>query len=178
MMVMIGIKKIGKKTIIFGIEGISLSQTFEVLSQRALYDFFKTLATTIDAAIISFHQPYRNTLYAIFPNIRITIFKSEVISLFDTTLQDEEGWYSEIAASSEDIDDPDSSNQLTNFINYFYACSSRDEALRCYETWQAYIPLNNKKIYRLVRIMEFYNEEILNYFQLQLTLKNSKAFWI
>lgn len=177
-MVMIGIKKLGKKTVVFGIQGISFCRIFEVLSQRELYAFLKTLDITIDAAIISLHQPYRNTLYALFPKICITIFKLEVVGLFDEALQEDELWYSEIAASTETEEDINLSKQLVNFINYFYDCGNKKEATKWYETWQAYIPLNNKKVYRLVRIMEFYNEEILNYFEVEEVLKKSKAFWI
>ncbi|MDF2877369.1 MAG: hypothetical protein K0S30_465 [Clostridia bacterium] len=45
--------------------------------------------------------------------------------------------------------------------------NSRAEALHLYELWQLHMPINDKKASRFIRTMEFYLDEIINYFTVE-----------
>ncbi|MDF2612711.1 MAG: hypothetical protein K0S71_497 [Clostridia bacterium] len=144
-----------------------LNKTMEVKNADSLFKLLQDQTFKLDYAIITLSQPYRNILYHFYPHIKMVIDKYEVIALFSTLFNQISEVYEEVAVSIEYKDHPDYFNgDIRYFIYDFYHAKSKAEAIELYEFWQNYIPLNDKKIGRFVRVMEFYADEILNYFEI------------
>ena len=132
-----------------------------------LFEQLQTIPFPLDYAIIKLNKLYRNTLYYCFPQIKIIIDKPEVMTCFNRLLHQEKQAYEEVAATIEQgMMEEALKRDIGCFIKGFYARASKAEAIEFYELWQSDMPLNDKKISRLIRTMEFYLDEILNYFDI------------
>ena len=65
------------------------------------------------------------------------------------------------------------SEDLRYFVQCFYRCESKEVARAYYEAWQYERALNDQKANKFIRIMEFYQDEIFNYFDYKQT-KNGR----
>lgn len=132
---------------------------------KALIDFIASRADLLDYAILKLNQPYRNVLYHFNPHIKIAIDKEEIVTLFYSLIAEDKGAYEEAAAALEDSCSCMSINSNKHhFIDDFYRMCSRTEAVHFYELWQLHMPLNDKKASQFIRTMEFYLDEVINYF--------------
>lgn len=142
-----------------------LDETIKVKHQKYLFELMQGKHIKLDYAIIKLNQPYRNILYHLYPQIKIIIDRHEITALFSTIMREEPDAYEEAAASIEHRYHTDYfKGDIRYFVYDFYHMKSKAEATAFYELWQNYIPINDKRIGRLVRVMEFYFDEIINYF--------------
>ncbi len=144
-----------------------LTQIIKIRTKKHLSVQLRNIACRLDYAVIEMSQPYRNTFYYLYPDIKIIINKSELVSLFHTTIEERTEVFDEAAAAVENASIYNRLNRDWHyFIEEFYKMPSKEEAIKLYELWQTYVPLNNKKISRFIRTMEFYFDEIMNYFDI------------
>ncbi len=143
-----------------------LSQIIKVRDKKNLIKLLQHIRIKPDYAIIKLNQPYRNTLYYLYPEIKIIIDKEDVILVFNTIMNTQIEAYEEAAALIENQGNTPCFKGVSRyFILDFYNMGSKGEAIEHYELWQTYMPLNDKKISKFIRIMEFYFDEIINYFE-------------
>lgn len=162
-----------RQTIVYDLTKHKLYTRLPSTRQDDFYTFLKTYHLPIDYAIIEFNQPYRNTLYALYPEIKICISKRAVQELFLQTTQIGEELYEEVAVTAEELEE-DFYLYTHSFIQAFYKQDSKEEAIKLYHEWTSRMPLGVPYLYRLIRIIEFYKEEILNYFDLNFNIYNYK----
>lgn len=134
--------------------------------QEDFYYFLVNNPLLIDYVIIGLNQPYRNTLYALYPGAKICINPQVIQRVFDEVLGIDYHFYEEVAAAGE-LECNDISMMTQKFIYDFYKQTSKEDARRLYRDWVSEMPLGIPWLYRLIRIMEFYMEEILVYFELK-----------
>ncbi|NLI89040.1 MAG: transposase [Epulopiscium sp.] len=129
------------------------------LDKDELYKYFikfkEEYNYNINLAIIGFNHEVRNALYSVYPDIIIIIHPSNVIRMVDKYLENDQCFKSaqeELAASLE--------------IGYYniYTFNSRLEAASYYKEWQEYVPLGIQKLNDLILTIDYYYEEIFNYF--------------
>jgi len=143
-----------------------LNQIIKIRSRKSLFEQIKKIPFRLDYAIIELNQPYRNSFYYCYPHIKVVIDKDELITLFNASINQSIEAYEEVAVSLEQRDIPIGLNRdWRYFIQDFYKMPSKEEAIKCYELWQTYLPINDKKVGKFIRIMEFYFDEIINYFE-------------
>lgn len=139
---------------------------FKVENALKFYTWIKDYHFDFKYAIIHLETLYRNTLYYLYPNIKIAVDESAmryyVRQLLETTPETLE----EIAVSME-AQETCLEIELLSFIEGFYCLQNKEEAMRSYAKWQYERPLNNNKLSKFERVMEFYLDEILNYFDLR-----------
>jgi len=142
-----------------------LNEVIQVKNGKGLFEFVQSRPIQLDYAIIKINQPYRNILYHFYPHIKIIIDKHEIIALFNTLMGEAQDVYEEVAVSIEQRCHAEYFNgDIRFFIHDFYHMQSKTEAIAFYELWQKDLPINDKKISKFVRVMEFYSDEIINYF--------------
>nr|WP_302595158.1 hypothetical protein [uncultured Cellulosilyticum sp.] len=140
--------------------------TFRLEDSLKFYTCMKQFDFDFKYAIIHLETLYRNTLYYIYPHIQIGIHEKAVRSYVSSLLDITPEAFEEIAVSMEygksclDL-------ELLGFVDEFYSFQKKEDALFSYAKWQYERPLNERKLTKFVRIMEFYMDEILNYFDLR-----------
>ena len=139
---------------------------FEISSAQAFYTHLKSAHLSLEYGIIHLETVYRNILYQLYPHIKIAIDESAMRQYVISILEGTSETYEEIAISLENGKDT-VAGELLAFINMFYGAKEEREALLHYARWQYERPLNEKKLTRFERVMEFYLVEILNYFELK-----------
>lgn len=143
-----------------------LETIFTLYNSRDFYECIKTRQYSIKYAIIGINQPYRNILYHFYPYIKVIIDKGEVIRLFEQIVGTDGLLYEEVAVSIElGSKRAYYAGDIRYFIYDFYHLSSKEEARAFYELWQMRVPINDRAISRFIRVMEYFLEEILNYFE-------------
>lgn len=155
-----------KETIIYNLTRNKLCTRIASTRQEDFYNFLIRKPLDIDYAIIGLNQPYRNTLYALHPHVKICISPHIIQSVFDEVLGIDYCFYEEVAVTGE-VEYQDISISTQKFIHDFYKQTNKQDALILYRTWVSEMPMGITWLYRLIRIMEFYMEEILIYFELK-----------
>lgn len=146
----------------------TIKDCFTVKGQRDFYKGIKGRELHLDYGIIELNQRYRNTLYYLQPTIKIAIDKKALFALVEKGLYVKELLYEEVAISMDHSAKMEPTIEgLYSFIEAFYKCSSQREALALYEAWQWERPLNDKAATDLIRVMTFYQDEIMNYFDVK-----------
>lgn len=138
--------------------------------QKTLYQCLEMIRQDymIELAVINFHQPLRNTIYALFPEVVITINPAEVMVMVASHLGYNHGLtntYEEIAASTED-GALASCKMGTNHPD-IYNHKTQKEAIDSYKQWQSYVPLGVKGFHHVIRKIDFYHQEVFNYFRVR-----------
>ena len=155
-----------KQTVVYDLMRNKLCSILPSTKQEVLYHYLLKYPDSIDYAIIELKQPYRNTLYALFPNIKVSIHRQSVEKLFTHTLGMYSTSYEEVAATQV-VECQDEVIDVQQFVKAFYSYHTKEEALAYYHKWVSEVPLGINEVYRLIRIMEFYLDEILAYFELK-----------
>ena len=153
---------------IYNLEDMSLLDSLPNKRQKTLYKHLEAIGRNyeIKLAVMDFNQPLRNTVYAVFPEVAITINPADVKAMIMSYLGDDLGLMNvqeEIAVSVE-------GQILTNReweISYpdIYNHTTKQAAICDYEQWQSYIPLGVKCFHHVIRIIDFYHQEVFNYFE-------------
>lgn len=133
---------------------------------KSLVQLLQPLGLRLDYAIIDLNQIYRNSFYYLYPDIQVIIDKKAIIRVFNQIVCLQTQAYEEAAV----LLDPkvkiwDFMEVYGGFIHDFYRQSSKQDAIAYYEKWQTNRPLTHKDIDRFISIMEFYYDEIMNYFE-------------
>lgn len=178
MILCVEVNKIKKELTLYQLPKKQLIGCVNSLKVEALSLFLLKRKLKVDIAILDLYRPYIDLFYTLYPEVLVCVSPYTIKRLFEQgRINTEEKTYfiEEVAATIDyPAAKPDESNILEAFITLFYGSKNQDEALALYELWQTYIPLNVPKVYRLVRTIEFYKNEIFNYFELKKALAVSK----
>lgn len=153
-----------------------LIQHTQLKGSKALTKWLQNSYFPLDYAIIKLNRIDRNALYYFMPDIKIIIDPNEIIHLFKNQINIEMQGYEEIAATELDKTMSALNIGKESFISAFYNMQQKNEAVHFYELWQRDIPLNDKKLGRIVRVMEFYFDEIVGYFDAPDCIKALRRF--
>lgn len=134
--------------------------------QSTLYTHIEAIGAqyNIDMAIIGFHQPLRNTIYSLFPCVDIIIHPQYVIQMIEKQIgcTDCEAYLDwEIAVGLEEGIGLKKSELLSEIM---YTSKTKKEAIERYIEWQIQAPLNIKWYHHIIRTIDFYYDEVFNYF--------------
>lgn len=140
--------------------------TFQVENPLKFYACMKQFDFDFKYAIIYLETLYRNTLYYLYPNIKIGIHEKAVRRYVSILLDITPEAFEEVAVSVE-FDKSCLELELLCFIDQFYSFKAKGDALFSYAKWQYERPMNERKLTKFIRMMEFYMDEILNYFDLR-----------
>lgn len=157
---------------IYNIEDGSILGEIPKGGSIALYGHLCTIRSkyNIKLVIMDFNQPLRNAIYSIFPSASIMIHPVEVIQMINKHLGSIESIdpinnsIEEIAAAIEE------ESPLT-----IYDYSTKAEAIYYYRQWQGDVPLGIESFHNVIRTIDYFHEEIFNYYQLKNILLAEKV---
>lgn len=165
-----------KQTLIYNLTEDKICTILDSTRQEDFYDYLQEVRMPIDYAIIGLNQPQRNTLYALYPQIKISINQHALQKLFWQIGGVDYSFYEEVAATEEN-EGYDIFLNAQRFIDAFYRQKDKKSAYELYFNWASEVPLGIPFFYRLIRIMEFYKDEIFMYFEMkefkELNIENS-----
>lgn len=172
------VNKVKKELILYQLPKKQVIGCINSLKAQDLCNFLLKRKLKIDIVVLNMYKPYVDLFYALYPDSLVCIAPHVVKALFNQKLMgtiDKTSFVVEVAATLDlNAVEYTQRDDLNQFISDFYSASQANEALVLYEAWQADIPLNNPKVYRCVRAIEFYKREILNYFELKKALARFK----
>ena len=155
---------------IYNLEDMSLLDVLPNRQQNTLYKHLGTIRQNyvIKLAVMDFNQPLRNTVYALFPDVAITINPADVMAMMRSHLERDLGLVNvqeEIAASVEGqfLRAREVEVSYPNIYNH----KTKQSALYHYKQWQSYVPLGIKCFHHVIRIIDFYHQEVFNYFEFE-----------
>lgn len=140
--------------------------SFKVENALKFYTCMQHYNFDFKYAIIYLETLYRNTLYYLYPGIKIAVHEKAVRNYVRKLLDITPETFEEVAVSME-YGKTCLEIELLCFIDMFYSFKDKEDALFSYAKWQYERPLNKEKLSKFVRMMEFYLDEILNYFDLR-----------
>lgn len=155
-----------RETIVYNLTCNRMHARIASTRQEDFYYFLVNNPLLIDYVIIGLNQPYRNTLYALYPGAKICIRPHSIQDVFGEVLGIDDQFYEEVAVTGAGVCN-DIFIMTHKFIHDFYKQTNKQNALDLYREWVSEMPLGIPWLYRLIRIMEFYMEEILMYFELK-----------
>lgn len=141
---------------------------------KKVWDYFINHIKNLDCVIISLNYIYRNMIYSIYPYAKVIIDRKEIICFYESVLGIGHKAYEEAAITFHSMSKDDNlyrNNSIEQFIYHFYDQEYKKQAINLYEQWQLIIPLNDKKIYKILRTIECFYDEILNYFEYKKIIK-------
>ncbi len=139
-----------------------------------IYHYFITHIKNVDYIVIGLHYLYRSMIYSLYPYAKVIINKQEIIYFYENILGIQRKAYEEAAITSLPTikeDQLDKNSNIEFFIYCFYEQENKIQANKLYEEWQLNIPLNDKKIYKILRTIEGFYKEIFNYFEYKNIIK-------
>lgn len=124
---------------IYDLEDMSILGKLPSGSSEALYKYLYKMAEsyTIEIAIMGFNHPLRNAVYTVFPKAIIIIDPLDVDQMISHYL----GAQEIINGATEEV------------------------AAHSYRQWQGEVPLGVKSFHHVIRTIDYYYEEIFNYFK-------------
>lgn len=144
---------------IYNIDDNLLIKDLTELDRTNLYKYFikfkEKYNYDINLAIIDFNHEVRNALYSVYPDVMIIIHPSNVIKMANKYLDNDQylGAVQEELAAGLEIDS-----------HNIYMFNSKLEATAYYKEWQGYVPLGIQGFHDLILTIDYYYEEIFNYF--------------
>lgn len=145
--------------------------SFKAENALEFYNCMKHYKFDFRYAIIYLDTLERNTLYYLYPHITIAIHEKAIRNYVRGLLNLTPETFEEVAVSLEDGKSC-LEIELICFIDLFYSFKDKEDALFSYAKWQYERPLNKEKLSKFVRMMEFYLDEVLNYFDLRKIIIN------
>ncbi len=146
-----------------------LKQVFHAQRQEELYAFLMEKKWVIDYAVLGLNGAFRNTFYVCCPSVVVMILP---ISLWEfcerlcAIMQKET--YLEVAISQEEeCTEIVLHERIYMFLHDFYQIKSKEDAVAYYEKWQLENTVSDKLVQHFVRTVEYFKEEIFNYFLLR-----------
>lgn len=134
------------------------------LKATTLKDYLLSIKQIIDCVWIPIHKPYKQVCYEIGHIKKVIVPKEEVFLFLSHVMgQDYIGYMEEVAVGLQGTDLQDKSD-IGCFFTMLYGAKSEEEARSIYHSWQEVIPLNEPLYYKVLTILEAYQDEIFNYF--------------
>lgn len=119
----------------------------------------------INYGLIDLNSTYQRVLYELYPSILLIIKPQALKALvFEAHLERCHQLACDEVAIGEEQSFQSVLNSPEQFLNSFYNSPTREIALLIYNKWQYERVLNDPVSNKLIRMMNFYLEEILNYF--------------
>ena len=140
--------------------------SFKAENALEFYSYIKQHKFDLKYAIIYLDTLERNTLYYEYPHITIAIHEKAIRNYIRKLLDLTPETFEEVAVSLE-YGKSCLEIELLCFVDLFYSYKDKEDALFSYAKWQYERPLNKEKLSKFIRVMEFYLDEILNYFDLR-----------
>lgn len=141
---------------------------FSTKDLSILFKWLKTYPKAPHYISVPMKEQYCEMIYILKPQSLIVIEPDTVYKALKGLLgHDTYEYMLEIAATSLDEGGNEISWDLPHFLNHFYSAKTRKEAIAIYNAWQEIIPLNEMSMCRVLEVIEYYRDEILNYFSLK-----------
>lgn len=149
----------------------SLIKTLKIMELGGFYHWLKFYEVPVPYIFVPFNEAYCEIIYILKPKTLLVISKEEVYSFFGFFLGTDVTDFMEEAAATFEVEDKYLGNyDLNHFLARFYDAHSKEEALKIYNEWQEFIPLNDEGLCKILEVLEYYLDEILNYFTLDRVL--------
>lgn len=146
-------------------------KTLRSMELGAFYHWLKFYEEPVNYIFVPFNEAYCEIIYILKPKTLMVISKEEVYKFLIAVLGTDAIDFMEEAAVTFEVEDKQLGNyDLSNFLARFYGAHSREEALKVYNQWQEFIPLNHEGLCKILEVIEYYLDEILNYFTLAMVL--------
>lgn len=156
---------------LYNLEDMSILDTFPNQQQRTLYKYLEIFKQNyfIKLAIINFNQPLREIIYSLFPGVVIIINPRDVLEMMNYYLGYDDSAFKgdkdeEVAVTLEE--DRLLAFKIPISCQSIYSCYTKQEAMVYYRKWQSYVPLGIKSFHHVIRKIDFYYDEVFNYFDL------------
>ncbi len=149
----------------YNLEDMSILSELPKESTKALYEHLSMVQEdyTIEMAVMGLNHPLRNALYTVFPDVMVIINPQDVQAMIEgylITTQSLGEAQGEMAAAMEDhVGAPKEIG-----CQGIYDHATKQEAISYYKQWQGDVPLGVKSFYHIISTMDYYYEEIFNYF--------------
>lgn len=135
-------------------------------SLNDLSSFFICNQTPIDIAMVPLNKPRLDLWRRYHPQAQLVIDPQEVMWFVKRVMGEDLWCYAnEVAATADGVCSCNHEGDITQFLNELYKARSPEEALERYNAWQDVLPLNCPMTYKVLRMLEFYQVEIMNYFR-------------
>lgn len=149
-----------KQNKIYKLEDMSLLETYPLDNLNLLYKTLKLFQQkyNIKLALMDLDHPLRNAVYSVFPKATIIINPQDVSQMIQTYLEADpriKDGQDEIAATVED----------QNLAQGIYMNQSKTQAIDYYRQWQGDVPLGITCFQNIITTIDFYYEEVFNYFE-------------
>lgn len=134
------------------------------LPDTQLHSYLQGFEKDIDSIWLPLNRPYV-TLCKQLPNIKKIVIPPEALFAFLARVIGEDAihYMKEVAATTTRHSGL-IQGDFMSFCIGFYQSKSRQEAQFKFHLWQEYMPLNDKMTYKMLILIERYQEELLNYF--------------
>ncbi len=140
-------------------------------SPESRYEHLSTLGQkyTIEIAVMGFDHHLRNAVYIIFPKARVIINPLDVEKMINHYLGTNQAISTALEELAAGIDDqPEACERGCQSI---YDKKTKKEAIDYYRQWQGDVPLGVKSFYDIIRTIDYYYEEVFNYFEFKDALR-------
>lgn len=153
---------------IYNLDDLSVLGKLPIGNSIILYEYLTIIKQEHDIrlAIMDFNHLLRNALYCVFPDVTIIIQPLEVMKMISNYLGCAESSHDqeqEIAAGIEEKQLIIPTRSCLGIYNYH----TKAEAIHYYRQWQGNVPMGIKCFHNVIRTIDYYHEEIFNYFELQ-----------
>lgn len=139
------------------------------------YHWLKFYEEPLHYIEVPFNESYIEIIYVLRPQTLVVIDKETVYQFFaDLFGFDVQSCMEEVAATFE-RGTVGLGYDFGEFLARFYESQTRQQAVELYNRWQELIPLNNEGLCKALEIIEYYLDEILNYFSLINAQKSEKV---
>lgn len=162
---------------IYNLKDMSILSKLPRASCESLYDHLSAIAQeyTIEIAMMGFNHPLRNAVYIIFPKATVIINPLDVEKMISHYLGKEQIISSALEEVAAGIEDQPLENCQVG-CQFMYDQKTKKEAMHYYRQWQGDVPLGIKSFYHVIKTIDYYYEEIFNYFEFKdiLSMKHHK----
>lgn len=146
---------------------------FPTRDLSVLFKWLKTYTGNPNYISVPMQEQYCEMIYILKPQSLIVIEPDTVCDTLSILFgRDAYESMLETAATFYSEDCLNLSWDIPSFLKLFYSVKTRKEALNIYNNWQEVIPLNESSFCKVLELLEYYIDEILNYFSLQEALYN------
>lgn len=143
-------------------------QTLKDTELGEFYTWLKAYEQPISYVEVPFNEACIEIVYFLKPHVLIVMSEATVYEFLDHLIgKDTLLCMEEVAATSIEEQPLSASYSLPVFLKTFYSCLTKEEALEVYNQWQEVIPFHDTMLYKVLEMMEYYLDEILNYFKVK-----------
>ena len=141
---------------------------FPMMDLSFFFKWLKAYEGNPNYISVPMKEHYCEMIYILKPQSLIVIEPETVYDTLNMLFgRDAYAYMEETAATFFSSEREGMSWDMPSFLKLFYSVKTRREALNIYNEWQEVIPLNESSFCKVLELMEYYIDEILNYFSLQ-----------